>query len=242
MKSRQLYNKVRRISFWTRLIDLIAPRSCPVCGNRLGISEDLVCCQCLLTLPRTHYADDPYDNPMARLFWGRFNIEKAAALFFYQTGSEKCHLIFSFKYDHRPDMARFIGRTMVMEMRDSGFFEGIDLLIPMPITPRRERERGYNQSTMIALGISEETGIPVADNVVRRTRFEKSQTHKTILERMENVEAVFELVKPDAIRGRHLLVIDDVVTTGFTMYSCCRELSEVADCQISILSVAFTKN
>ena len=229
-------------SFWTRLFDLIAPRFCVACDNRLAESEQHVCLNCLLDLPRTHYADQPYDNPMAQLFWGHFRVEKAAAWFFYQPSSPHSGMIHQLKYHRQREIGHFIGRVAAEEMSRRHFFDDIDLLIPIPLTKRRQRSRGYNQSLEIARGISETTGIPVCEKAVRRTRFEQSQTHKTAKERRENVSGVFELVDNEVVSGRHVLVIDDVITTGSTMISCCRELQKATDVKISIFSIGFTRS
>lgn len=224
-----------------RLFDLLAPRCCTMCNQRLGETEEILCLSCVLSLPRTGYAEQPTDNPMAQLFWGRVPVERAAAWFFYQASAPPSRLIHALKYKRQAEIGGFIGRMAAEEMLPTGFFEDIDMLVPIPLTRRRQRERGYNQSREIALGVSQVTGIPVLASAVVRTRFEQSQTHKNASERMQNVEGVFELTDADAVRGRHLLVIDDVVTTGATMISCCSELLKAPDVRVSVLSMGFTK-
>lgn len=229
-------------SFWTRLFDLIAPRCCAACGNRLAESERHVCLNCLLALPRTHYAEQPYDNPMAQLFWGHFPVEKVAAWFFYQPSSPFSGMIHELKYRRQREIGHFIGRVAAEELSKNHFFDDIDLLIPIPLTKRRQRQRGYNQSLEIARGISDVTGIPVREKVVVRTRFEESQTHKSAKERRENVSGVFELVDSEVISGFHVMVIDDVITTGSTMISCCQELQKAKSVAISVFSAGFTRS
>lgn len=229
-------------SFWTRLFDLIAPRCCVACDNRLAESEEHVCLNCLLALPRTHYEEQPYDNTMAQVFWGHFRVEKVAAWFFYQPSSPFSGMIHELKYNRQREIGHFIGRVAAEELSRKHFFDDIDLLIPIPLTKRRQRQRGYNQSLEIARGISSVTGIPVAEKVVARTRFEESQTHKTAKERRENVAGVFELVDAEAISNRHVMVIDDVITTGSTMISCCQELQKDESVKISIFSIGFTRS
>lgn len=229
-------------SFWTRLFDLIAPRCCAACGNRLAESERHVCLNCLLALPRTHYAEQPYDNPMAQLFWGHFPVEKVAAWFFYQPSSPFSGMIHELKYRRQREIGHFIGRVAAEELSKKHFFDDIDLLIPIPLTKRRQRQRGYNQSLEIARGISDVTGIPVREKVVVRTRFEESQTHKSAKERRENVSGVFELVDSEVISGFHVMVIDDVITTGSTMISCCQELQKAKSVAISVFSAGFTRS
>ncbi|MBR1469071.1 MAG: ComF family protein [Prevotella sp.] len=230
-------------SFWTRLFDLIAPRSCAACDRRLGESERAVCLNCLLALPRTHYAENPYDNPMAQLFWGQIPVERAAAWFFYQPASPYSPMIHHLKYHQQEEIGHFIGRVAAEEFAEHQFFDGIDGLLPIPLTKRRQRQRGYNQSRVIASGISEVTGIPILDGVVRRTHFEESQTHKTAAERRKNVKGVFEVINAEALANRHILVIDDIITTGSTIISFCQEVAEKSpSVKISIFSAGFTRS
>ena len=230
------------MSFWTRLFDLVAPRLCAACGNRLCETEVTACLNCLLTLPRTHYAEQPSDNPMARLFWGHFPIERAAAWFFYQPSAPHSPIIHHLKYHDQEEIGHFIGRVAAEEMSRHAFFEGIDALIPIPLTRRRMRQRGYNQSRAIADGISGVTGIPVLDKVVQRTHFEESQTHKSAAERRENVERVFTLTKPEMLSNRHVLMVDDVITTGSTMISCCREIQRAPSVRMSVFAAGYTRS
>lgn len=223
-------------------MDLIAPRYCSVCGNRLGVTEEVICLNCLLEVPRTHYAEQPADNPMAQLFWGHIPVERAVAWFYYQPAAPHSRMIYDLKYHQHEEIGHFIGRVAAEELDRDHFFDGIDLLIPIPLTKRRQRKRGYNQSRAIAVGISNVTNIPILDSAVLRTHFEESQTHKNAQERRRNVEGAFELTDSQAVSGRHVLVVDDVITTGATMISCCKELLKVPDVRVSIFSVGFTKS
>lgn len=229
------------ISFWHRLIQLIAPRACPVCGQRLAIGEEVVCARCNLHLPRTGFAADAYENVMAKRFWGRIPLERAAALFFYEAGSEVSHIIYDLKYHHHPEIGWEMGRLTAQEFAREGFFEGVDLIVPVPLARRRERQRGYNQSMEIARGVAEVTRLPIGGRVVRRTRFEESQTHQSLQGRMENVEGVFQLTRKANIQGKHILLVDDIVTTGATIVSCANELRKGGAAHFSILSLGFAK-
>lgn len=225
-----------------RLLDFIAPRSCVVCGRRLGVNDDVLCPSCVFHLPRTDYHLSPLDNPMARLFWGIIPVERVAAYTYYAPGSELAQMVYELKYHDRPDIGVALGRMMATEMQDAGFFDDIDLLVPVPLAPRRERQRGYNQSRQIALGVSEITGLEVSDCAVRRTVFKGSQTELSRWDRQENVEDVFRLRDAGSLRGRHVLLIDDIVTTGATVCACARELLKVDGVRISILAFGFTKS
>ena len=229
-------------SFWSRLVDLIAPRACVVCGGRLGIHEFFLCGSCNLQLPRTNYADNPYENDMARLFWGQLPVERCAALFFYQGGSGPSQILYELKYKNHPEIGEFFGRMIAEEWNDTGFFEGIDLIVPVPLAKERQRQRGYNQSLHIACGIGSVTRLPIVTNAVSREQFVESQTQKDRWQRNENVEGCFRLNDGSALKGRHVLLVDDVVTTGATICSCGREMLKAGDVRFSILTIGFAKS
>lgn len=224
-----------------KIIDLIVPRACGICGGRLSVAEDVICGRCNLHLPRTYYSSDAYDNEMARLFWKLLPIERAAALFYYESHSPVSNIVYSMKYGGHPEMCETMGEITAAEFSNNGFFAGIDMIVPIPLAAKRLRERGYNQSVMIARGVSRITGLPVADNAVIRTVFKESQTNKDRWMRQENVKGVFMLKDAAAIRGRHILIIDDIVTTGATITSCGGELVKAGDVKISVLSLGFAK-
>lgn len=229
-------------SFWSRLVDLIAPRACVVCGGRLGIHEFFLCGSCNLQLPRTNYADNPYENDMARLFWGQLPVERCAALFFYQGGSGPSQILYELKYKNHPEIGEFFGRMIAEEWNDTGFFEDIDLIVPVPLAKERQRQRGYNQSLHIARGIGSVTRLPIVTNAVSREQFVESQTQKDRWQRNENVEGCFRLNDGSALKGRHILLVDDVVTTGATICSCGREMLKAGDVRFSILTIGFAKS
>jgi ComF family protein len=229
-------------SFWSRLVDLIAPRACVVCGGRLGIHEFFICGSCNLQLPRTNYADNPYENDMARLFWGQLPVERCAALFFYQGGSGPSQILYELKYKNHPEIGEFFGRMIAEEWNDTGFFEGIDLIVPVTLAKERQRQRGYNQSLHIARGIGSVTRLPIVTNAVSREQFVESQTQKDRWQRNENVEGCFRLNDGSALKGRHVLLVDDVVTTGATICSCGREMLKAGDVRFSILTIGFAKS
>lgn len=229
------------ISFFHRLLDLIVPRLCVVCSRRLSPTEQVLCASCNVHLPRTGFQFGAKDNVMARLFWGIIPVERVAALFYYEANSATANILYDLKYHDHPEIGVYMGRLVAREFMETDFFDGIDLIVPIPLACKRQRHRGYNQSEKLANGVSSVTGIPVSNNVVRRTRFEKSQTHIRHWERQENVANVFRANDISVIRGRHILLVDDVITTGATMVACARELLKAEDVRISLLSLGFTK-
>ena len=231
-----------KASLLTELFDTIAPRRCAVCGQRLAPEETLVCVACDMRIEETRFWLSPRDNTMTRLFWGQFPIEKASAWFYFHPHSAPGKMIYDLKYHGQPLLGEDIGEQMGLRHRQHHFFDDIDAIVPMPITRRRAWHRGYNQSEMIARGLSTATRLPVYRDVIKRTLFAASQTHQSAWERRENVENVFQLRDAERIRGKHLLIVDDVVTTGATVIACAKEMAKADSIKISILSVGFTKS
>lgn len=225
-----------------RSMRLIAPKACAVCGCALAAGENVLCATCLSHLPRTRHWLRPHDNGLARLLWGRMAVERAAAWFRYEPQSEVSRVVYSFKYGNRPDHALHMGRMAAKELSRSGFFSGIDAIVPVPLARKRQRSRGYNQSREIAKGISGITGIPVVGGAVRRDTFTDSQTRMSRLQRIENVEHAFRLVKPRLLRGRHILIVDDIVTTGSTATALSATVATAGDVRVSVFALGLTRH
>lgn len=229
-----------RISLISRVLDLISPRSCAVCGSRLAVTEEAVCTPCNLHLPRTGFHLCPRDNAMTHLFWGQIKICRAASLFFFYPHSETSSIIYGMKYGNRPHTARLMGALMARETAASGFFTGIDVIVPVPLSRGRRRQRGYNQSEMLARGVADVTGIAVETRAVERTGFHASQTNLTRAQRRDNVEGLFRLRDGSRLHGRHVLIVDDVMTSGATIMACAAEAERAGDVTLSVLTLAFT--
>ena len=219
------------------ILNLIFPRYCITCGDRLSRSEKMICVSCLAHLPRT-WAHTSSPNKLEQLFWYHLPIERAAAFFSYDT-AETRELIHRMKYHDTPDIGSELGRHFAKELTNTGFFDGIDLIIPVPLSRKRLSRRGYNQSEYIAKGISQVTGIRVDTSVIKRTVDNPSQTQKEFADRLENVRNIFSLCKSEAVKGKHVLIIDDVITSGATVTSCGKELVKAGDVRISVLSLAY---
>lgn len=228
-----------RLSIWRRLLDFVSPRMCVICGRRLSTAEEVMCGVCTSNLPRTGFAIA--DNPLLRMFFGIISVEKVTAFCYYSPGSPMSQAVYDMKYHDRPDVGVFLGKLMATELSSSDFFDGIDFLVPLPLARKRRRQRGYNQSRLLAEGISEVTRLPIADTVVCRTVFKESQTRLSRHDRQQNVENVFSLKDGEQLCHRHVLLIDDIVTTGATVTSCAQELLKVEGLKISILAFGFAK-
>lgn len=229
------------MNWWTRILDFISPRLCVICGERLSPTERSICSVCVLHLPRTTYQFSPDDNPMAQLFWHLTPVERAAALLYYEPHSELARLIYDLKYHDRPDIGEDMGRLMANEMQLAHYFDGIDVLLPVPLSRKRLRQRGYNQSEMLAIGVSDITHLPIVTNALRRKHFVKSQTRLSRHERQENVEDMFELRDGSRLQGKHVLLIDDICTTGATLIACIDALKNIPGIRLSVLTLGFTK-
>lgn len=207
------------------ILNLFLPRTCPVCGRRLHADEALLCSYCSLIYDLGGVYDDYRDNPMTRSLFGQVMVERANAMFRFLPHGSLAQSVYDLKYHLRPDIGVSLGRRAVAEMGPKGFFDGIDAIVPVPLTPARQRWRGYNQAEMFARGISQLTGITVMNRVVRRAFFNKSQTQLNHNERLKNVENAFQLVNDAPIRGKHVLIVDDIFTTGATAIACAKTLA-----------------
>ena len=226
---------------FTILRDLLFPQLCAACGSRLGIGEKVLCVNCLRTFPKTFYWQQPLDNEMARLLWGKFPVERCAALYFYQPETPLANAIHSLKYNRLREVGVMFGRLMAEEMQPYGFFDGIDAIVPMPLTKGRETDRGYNQAEAIASGISEVVSLPIWTDVVERVLFRKSQTRVSLSERFKNVENAFRLVDGQRLKDRHILIVDDILTMGATVSSCASETNGVEGLRISVATIGFAQ-
>lgn len=217
--------------------NLFYPQVCEACGNALVKNEDFLCTKCIVELPYTHY-HKIVDNPIEQIFWGRVNVENATALFKFHKKSKYQKLIHKLKYKGRKEIGFELGKYLGAEINLSNRFNNIDYIVPVPLHKKRYKERGYNQSNWIAKGISEITNIPISvDNLIRTVATE-TQTRKSKLQRWENVQSIFEISDKTQFENKHLLIIDDVVTTGATLESCANKLYEVENVKISISVVA----
>lgn len=225
------------MSIWTDLWKLFFPRCCLLCGERLVPGEKVLCLKCLSGLPRTQFHLQE-DNAVEYDFFGKFPVDHATSFLYYAKGGDVRRLLYELKYYGNKEVGEVMGRTMAAELMSSHFFDGIDLIVPVPLHRRKERQRGYNQSECLARGISVVTGIPMNAHIVIRSRYTDTQTHKGQYERWENVQNLFICVSPGLLEGKHLLLVDDVLTTGATVVSCADAFRSIPGLHISVLTLA----
>lgn len=200
--------------------------------------EEVLCVRCQADLPRVRTISFE-ENDIARIFWGLVPIEKGISFFHYTPHSPYSRILFELKYHNHPEVGKTMGRMMAEELKATSFFDGIDLIVPIPLSRKKERQRGYNQSDWIAWGISEATGIPTDTTSVVRTKSNPSQTTLDHRQRRENVRDIFAVRHPGSLEGRHILLVDDVITTGATMLSCAETIARACRVRFSVLSLAW---
>jgi len=223
---------------WDDFISLLFPRLCYGCGTHLLRNEYLICTECFVVIPRTGY-HTVEDNPVAQLFWGRCKIEKAAAFSYYNKGSRIRKLIHNLKYKGIKEIGYELGRIYGLSLTTSGFTNDIDLIIPVPLHPSKKRIRGFNQSETISMGIADSTQLPVDIKSLTRKIVSATQTKRSRYERWTNVDGIFQVDDNMAIAGKHVLLVDDVITTGSTIESCTNELLKIEGVKVSVVALAF---
>ena len=230
-----------KFNFINSIIGLLYPSVCAACGNSLFKWENVVCTRCRNLLPKTGYELNE-DNPLARMFYGKVRLKAVTARFFFSKEGKVQHLIHELKYKGNGEAGVFLGQELGKSIKEAPLFKGIDYLIPVPLHPKRERKRGYNQSMMIAQGISEVTGIPVGDTFLVRSVNTATQTRKSKEERWQNVKDIFDVKHPERLEGKYVLLIDDVLTTGATLEACALKLSTIPGITISCATAACAGN
>jgi ComF family protein len=190
-------------------------------------------------MPHTGFEFFPA-NPIERIFWGRAEITAAAAYLYFTGGSAVQHSLHLLKYKGRKEIGIYFGQQMGRQIKQSGRFSECEIIIPLPLFAAREKKRGYNQSKMIAEGMSRELEIPVVSDVVIRLKKTETQTHKSRIQRWKNMEATFRIRDKQKIYGRHILLVDDVVTTGASLEACSQVLLSIPGVRVSIACLAHT--
>ena len=216
--------------------NLIVPQRCAVCGHRLHKYEEQICIKCFSTLPLTHIRGKK-GNKVEQIFWGKIPICRANSFMHYLPQAETSHIFTRLKYKNRPQIGVKFGEIMAEDLIDTDFFDDIDLIIPLPLAKERLRKRGYNQSEALAIGVNHITHIPIDNTSVIRVISNPSQTTKKKSERAENVKNIFALSPHQQLDRKHVLLIDDILTTGATLLSCSQEIAKAESVKISILTL-----
>jgi ComF family protein len=200
-------------------------------------NENIICTECYISIPRTNFHLIP-GNPVAQMFWGRCMIEKASSFSFYTRGSRIRKLIHNMKYKGHKEIGYELGKLYSSSLKSSGFTADLDIIIPVPLHHTKLRKRGFNQSEYIARGIGEVTGLQVETRYLKRVTGTGTQTKSTRFDRWINVEGTFKAYHTEELIGKHILLIDDVITTGSTIEACANELLKIENVRVSVVALA----
>ncbi len=220
-------------------LHLFFPHYCAGCGTDVLEDTQQLCYQCYSALPVTQFLQQP-NNPVEKSFYGRMQVRNAGAAYYFTKDSLFQNLLFQLKYKGNKSLGVYLGRLLGNELKKSARFNDVDVLVPLPLNPRKEKIRGYNQATMICKGIEEVWQKPYYDKIAYRKVFTESQTHKGRISRWQNMEGVFGIDDGNKLQGKHILLIDDVITTGATLEACGTEILKIPQTTLSIATLAYT--
>jgi len=219
------------------LLHLLFPHICDSCGSDIIDEASNLCMKCIAEMPQTNFHLHA-NNPIEKIFWGRLPIINATAQYYFVKESMMQHLMHQLKYKGNKELGKQLGRLMGHDLKKASRFNSIDLLVPLPLFPSKEKRRGYNQATILCEGIAEVMNVEISRDAIIRTQFTETQTRKGRLERWQNMEGKFHLMNPEKIRNKNILLVDDVITTGATLEACGHELLQ-ASLKLSIATLCY---
>ncbi len=226
-------------AFLKNFLNLLYPDLCCSCKTILMQGEQHICLHCRSGLPFTGFETDR-ENSFTALFWGRVRIETGTALLYYVKKGVVQQLIHSFKYRSDIRLGRFLGGLLGESIVSSELYREIEIIVPVPLHPEKERKRGFNQSKVIAECISRAMDVPCLGRVLERSGHAESQTRKARFARWENVASSFSLRQVEAVKDRNILLVDDVVTTGATLEACANKLMEAGGVRLWMAALAIS--
>lgn len=218
-------------------LHLFYPHVCTGCGSDLLGEDNLLCLRCINDLPHTNFAQHA-NNPLEKDFWGRIHLTAAHSEFYFAKDSLIQRLIHQLKYNGNQDIGIYLGQLMGRSLVNSNRFNNVDLLIPLPLFAYKEKKRGYNQAAVICKGMSQVMNVPVSIGNVVRTRATETQTKKHRIARWENVEGSFLVNEEEKLRGKNVLLVDDVATTGATLEACGNAIIKIMGTNLSVATLS----
>ncbi len=230
----QLFQEIKE-----SVLQLFFPHICVGCGSDLLNRHNLICMRCMDAMPQTQF-ELHADNPIEKIFWGRLTIEKASSQYYFTKDSIMQRMMQQIKYKSNQELCIFLGRLMGQQLIQSNRFTDIDALVPLPLHPEKEKRRGYNQAELLCIGMAESMYLPVFTNAVIRTEHTESQTKKGRVDRWLNMENKFEIAHEDSLKNKHLLLVDDVITTGATLEACGSSILNVPNSKLSIATLCYS--
>ena len=219
------------------LFELFYPNLCLICGESLVTGEIQLCLKCQNQIPKTNYHLLP-DNDVEKRFWGKVPVANASSYFFFQKGSDFQKLIHELKYRGNQEIGNILGKYAAVDLLENPEYQHIDWIVPVPLHPKKLAKRGYNQSELICNGISAILEKPVNTSNLRRLQENTTQTKKSVYERYKNTQGIFQLTNPEEFRDKHILLVDDVLTTGSTLEACIQTLLLAENIKISVFTLA----
>ncbi len=219
-------------------LDLLYPQVCEACERPLAEGEQMLCTYCRYEIPLTNFWKST-DNPAAKLFWGKVELEQASSFFYYAKNSRYRQLMHKLKYKGKKEIGIYLGKLYGDYLAKSSLYSSVDVIVPLPLHSARLAKRGYNQSEKIAEGISIAMQRSVISDALQRNVYTETQTNKNRMQRWKNVENAFSVTKPDLLSGKHILLVDDILTTGATLEVCVNAIKQATSCKVSIATLAY---
>lgn len=226
-----------KLAWLDDLIDVIYPNACLGCQVPLVSHEELICLHCRINLPKTNFHLTA-DNSIQKIFTGRCLLERATSYLYFAKGGIVQSLLHALKYKGRIDVGEYLAGIAVQDLLNSKFLKDVDIIVPIPLHPKKLAKRGFNQSEIIAKALASASGIALDTENLHRAIFTETQTRKSRFGRWLNVEAVFQLKNPELFNHKHILLVDDVITTGSTVESCILKMVSVPEIKISLFTLA----
>ncbi len=228
------------MQFFKEIYHLFFPKICLCCSEQLLKNEKTICLKCRFELPTTNFTEEK-DNKVEQTFFGRIPLEFATALLFYKTKGISQQLIYQLKYYRHQEVGVFLGDWLGHELKNSKRFVSVDYIVPVPLHAKRLKTRGYNQLTTFGLSLSKIIGATYIKGVLIRKTVTETQTLKQRFDRWKNVQEIFHLTDVKFFENKHVLLIDDVITTGATLEACALQLLKAKNVKVSIATMAYTE-
>lgn len=232
--------KEKKMAFLKDVFDLFYPKLCAVCKSQLITTEIVLCVHCRHDLPIVD-VQDYRDNKISQSFYGRIPIEKAMSFLYYRKEGKAKTLIHQLKYKGNQEIGAFFGDWFGDNLKQSGEFSEVDCIVPVPLHPKKMKQRGFNQLTTFGERLSTLLEVPYQKGILIKTTTTKTQTFKQRFERFSDSDTKFSVTDLQVFQNKHILLIDDVITTGATLEACCKELLKAEGVKISIVTIAFTE-
>lgn len=227
-------------SYLADFVSLLFPQLCAACRQTLVGNEYLVCTDCRYSLPFTNFHLQP-DNIVAQQFWGKISLQGAYALYYFNKGSKVQNMMHQFKYNGMKDIGNLLGNIAGSQLINNEIFATADVIIPVPLHKKRMRKRGYNQSACFAAGLAEKLNAAVEEDNLVRIKATETQTRKSRFARFENMQEVFVVKNPEKLMNKHVLLVDDIITTGSTLEACSIQLLKIEGLKLSIATIAYAE-